>query len=386
MSVRIIIMIELDISILEKCKATYFKEISLILDKKYTANKLKMYFANPFTLGRLGSLLYNWESEFIRDLITKPINHNRTKYKELENYYKSASIVFYGKFKINDEIARIGWQKNNQSRQRFRQEFINKYFNDWIAPIISRHRNYYSTNATFKDFINEIEIKLTQLNKSISNFINYDFLSGELRHKLLVDMDIPVCPYCNRQYITSYFDGNQNKTTADLDHFLPKSHFALFSLSLYNFVPACQICNSRFKSDKGVEIINPYQKGFNAKFQVKLRNDSEIISITGGNTIFDLDLVITERDPNNQILIENTINLFHLNDIYQIHKNSVREILYKKNARAKTYKKEIKKLFEQDLKLTENEINIFLYGNDLNPDNFTNRPLSKLTYDVLKDK
>lgn len=379
-------MIELDISILEKCKATYFKEISLILDKKYTANKLKMYFANPFTLGRLGSLLYNWESEFIRDLITKPINHNRTKYKELENYYKSASIVFYGKFKINDEIARIGWQKNNQSRQRFRQEFINKYFNDWIAPIISRHRNYYSTNATFKDFINEIEIKLTQLNKSISNFINYDFLSGELRHKLLVDMDIPVCPYCNRQYITSYFDGNQNKTTADLDHFLPKSHFALFSLSLYNFVPACQICNSRFKSDKGVEIINPYQKGFNAKFQVKLRNDSEIISITGGNTIFDLDLVITERDPNNQILIENTINLFHLNDIYQIHKNSVREILYKKNARAKTYKKEIKKLFEQDLKLTENEINIFLYGNDLNPDNFTNRPLSKLTYDVLKDK
>lgn len=380
-------MIKLDISILEKCKANYFKEISLILNNKYTTNKLKMYFANPFTLGKISSLLYNWESEFIRDLITKPINYNIKKYKELENYYKSASIVFYGKFKINDELARIGWQKNNQSRQRFRQQFINKHLNDWINPIISRHQNYYSTNATFKDFINEIEIKLTQLNKLISNFINYDLLSGELRHKLLVDMDIPVCPYCNRQYITSYFDGNKNKTTADLDHFLPKSHFALFSLSLYNFVPACQICNSRFKLDKGVEIINPYQGDFNAKFQVKLRNDSEISSITGGNTIFDLDLVITERDPNNQILIENTINLFHLNDIYQIHKNSVREILYKKNAYAKTYKKEMKKLFEQDLKLTENEINIFLYNNDLNTDNFTNRrPLSKLTYDVLKDK
>lgn len=149
-------MIKLDISILEKCKANYFKEISLILNNKYTTNKLKMYFANPFTLGKIGSLLYNWESEFIRDLITKPINYNIKKYEELENYYKSASIVFYGKFKINDELARIGWQKNNQSRQRFRQQFINKHLNDWINPIISRHQNYYSTNATFKDFINKI--------------------------------------------------------------------------------------------------------------------------------------------------------------------------------------------------------------------------------------
>lgn len=35
----------------------------------------------------------------------------------------------------------------------------------------------------------------------------------------------------------------------DLDHFLPKSECPLVGLSLYNFVPSCQVCNEKLKKD-----------------------------------------------------------------------------------------------------------------------------------------
>ena len=45
------------------------------------------------------------------------------------------------------------------------------------------------------------------------------------RHKLLSLMGIEVCPYCQRNYISSY----GKKTIADLDHFYPKSLYPIFS-------------------------------------------------------------------------------------------------------------------------------------------------------------
>lgn len=36
----------------------------------------------------------------------------------------------------------------------------------------------------------------------------------------------------------------------DLDHFLPKSKCPLVGLSLYNFVPSCQVCNEKLKKDE----------------------------------------------------------------------------------------------------------------------------------------
>lgn len=81
-------------------------------------------------------------------------------------------------------------------------------------------------------------------------------------------LNIPVCPFCNRQYITSWEDmKKEKKSTADLDHFFPKSEYPLFALSLFNFVPSCQVCNSRMKldhfmDDDGNRPIYPYEEKF----------------------------------------------------------------------------------------------------------------------------
>lgn len=59
------------------------------------------------------------------------------------------------------------------------------------------------------------------------------------------------CYYCDISIATEY-----NKTgkrfSLDLDHFLPKAECPLLALSLKNFVPSCQTCNSRIKSRTGL--------------------------------------------------------------------------------------------------------------------------------------
>ncbi|WP_237982026.1 HNH endonuclease domain-containing protein [Bacillus thuringiensis] len=379
-------MIKLDSTILENYKQEYSKNTLNIINANYKVKKSKMQQLNLFNSQKLEILFGNWSIKFLNDLLNQPIEYIIKNYSEVKKYYEVAQMVNYSKFKINHELARYGLKKNTSSRQDFRKQFVQKYSNDWLTKILKKHPEYFKTDVNFKKMIKEVKEQLLNLNELISHFINYDFIDPITRHELLVSMDIPVCPYCNRQYITSYYsDNNLKKTTADLDHFLPKSYFSLFSLSLHNFVPSCQICNSRFKLNKGLEIINPYIDNFHAKFTVSLKKDSEIDSILGVDSEFELSLKIIEKNLNKKIIIKNTADLFQLNNVYQIHKNLVREILYKNRVYTKTHKEQLKKLFEQDMKLTETDINLFLYGNDLSPDNFHLKPLSKLSYDVLKD-
>ncbi len=62
------------------------------------------------------------------------------------------------------------------------------------------------------------------------------------------------CVYCNRQYSFN-IERNGGKNDNDriarpaLDHWFPKSLFPLMSLSYYNLIPSCTICNSVAKSD-----------------------------------------------------------------------------------------------------------------------------------------
>ena len=112
------------------------------------------------------------------------------------------------------------------------------------------------------------------------------------RHKILFLMGINVCPYCQRNYISSYEDKVENeeinKTTADLDHFIPKSVVPFLALSLYNFIPSCQICNSRMKLDEPTIdlsnfeniVINPLIESFDdygVKFKLENKSTAKLL-------------------------------------------------------------------------------------------------------------
>jgi hypothetical protein len=344
--------------------------------------------ANPFTNQPYTHLFENSRVEgmdlkLVEELLTKPIDYICKNYAQLNYYILTCKLVYFSAFQVDKELEELNKKITQKERNNFRVAYVSRYMNPWVKRVLANHPNFFANNANFIALIKEVERKLICLNNAISKIVDYDFLGSELRHEVLTGTGIEVCPYCNRQYITTYQKGTKIKSTADLDHFFPKSIFQLLSLSLFNFVPSCQICNSRFKLARSLEILYPYSDGFdnNAVFEVKLNSKSTLESITGKNTTFDLTINVNPT-CSNQIVVENSIKLFNLREVYQSHKDYVREILYKKHAYSVTYKDQLKQLF-LDMNLGLTEINLFLYGKDLNLVHLGKRPLSKLAYDII---
>lgn len=119
------------------------------------------------------------------------------------------------------------------------------------------------------------------------DLLDYDFFSDTIA-KHIIDNEkqelymIKTCVYCNSAYINSYeISKGIKKQQFDLDHFIPKSACPLFALSLYNFVPSCQVCNSRIKNSKlyyediknpiVLEKIFPTSKNYNYDESLKFR-------------------------------------------------------------------------------------------------------------------
>ncbi|MEQ3530710.1 hypothetical protein [Pseudoalteromonas sp. XMcav11-Q] len=109
----------------------------------------------------------------------------------------------------------------------------------------------------------EIKKKLTRLDKIIngdikaddslkrkfpdwlegfSSSFNYDYIIGHFGLEIIREINLHYCPYCAEEPIESF----QNFRAA-IDHYFPKSKFPFLALSLYNFVPAGERCNSRYK-------------------------------------------------------------------------------------------------------------------------------------------
>lgn len=63
-------------------------------------------------------------------------------------------------------------------------------------------------------------------------------------------LKIHSCFYCDAAYTGVFSTEEEVRRTFDVDHFFPKSEYPMFCLSLYNFVPSCQVCNSRIKGQK----------------------------------------------------------------------------------------------------------------------------------------
>ena len=113
----------------------------------------------------------------------------------------------------------------------------------------------------------------------------------------------------------------------DLDHVLPKSEFKLVGLSLYNFVPSCQICNQKLKGTRvlgtrGVpkEKLSPSSPQFDGEKKTEFHILPKA-SVNAGRlrptlNPQDYDLKLDAIDPD----YEDFIRLFKLDERYQQHK------------------------------------------------------------------
>ncbi|WP_338543489.1 hypothetical protein [Paenibacillus tundrae] len=376
-------MIKIDSQRLLNVRDYYYKEIYSTVSTCFHAATLGI---NPFTGKNLRTWFVtrttgNLNESFLKILLTGTFDEIIAEIPEIEYYLLTCKFLHFSFEQVDAKLP----GKKKADRISIRRAHVHKYSNPWLNKHTNApdHRSFLSSNKNYSQFVHDVKADMDQLNALIAQIIDYSNISRGLRHELLHRIGIEVCPYCNRQYITSYKDGTAKKTTADLDHFYPNSIFKLLSLSLYNFVPSCQICNSRFKLAKGSEILYPYESGFDRDtyFDVALTPSSNSDSLIGGNTLFNIKLHQTHTGSRADQL-EGSIRLFQLQEVYQSHKEYVRELLYKQYVYKDAYKKDLTALFD-NMQLTEQEIQLFLYGHALQEDKLGNSPLSKLAFDII---
>ena len=222
------------------------------------------------------------------------------------------------------------------------------------------------------------------------NLFDYNELYKEgkwSRHKLLSLIGIEVCPYCQRNYISSY----DEKTTADLDHFYPKSLYPFLALSLYNFIPSCQICNSRFKGNKDTrDSIYPYEEGFD-ELGVKFKTSKEVISEILGERYSDFYVKIDYENLKNKEdgeKVKNSIENLGLDRVYKkSHNQYIQNLLYNIEKYPENYLENCVEMFESNV---DKKKQLEEYFKDIVKEPYRKRiengePLAKLTKDILEE-
>lgn len=183
--------------------------------------------------------------------------------------------------------------------------------------------------------------KLKQLNISMDNFRQLDIFREEWNdYHFVMESGIRVCPYCNRQYITPILSDN-GKMRADIDHFLPKSEYPYFSMSLYNLVPVCKSCNQALKGDRKFTFANisPYEEHISDHFKFEADVQTyEVSTITNGNGA-----------------AEQHLDIFKLEPLYNYHRNQVEELVKKRIAYPDDY---IHDLYEKNKAYFNSELEI----------------------------
>ncbi|WP_151952174.1 hypothetical protein [Aliarcobacter butzleri] len=203
-------------------------------------------------------------------------------------------------------------------------------------------------------------------------------------YKLVKNLEIKTCPYCNRSYI-SFVKNDDKKTRPQLDHFYPKAIYPFLACSFYNLIPSCSACNhmksddDSYKDEKDGKLVHPYNvKDSDFTFSYTFNNLDILKSIDEKNIKFEdeekIKITLDRKyEKNNEY--------FQLETIYQNHKDIVIELILKEINYPRSYINElIKNSFG-----TEEEIYRFIFSNYLKIDDLHKRPLSKLTRDIVEE-
>lgn len=356
------------------------------------------------------------KEKFDEDLFDKSFLEN------LENDLKKDSVWY--KENILPNICKAYNELYNKSEN----DSIKKYLNI-LKKIKEGEKDFIVEKKSVKEF-EKLDINKEYLPQNLlfyeeylpDELFKYANLYGEgqkideketwSRHKLLSLMGIEICPYCQRNYISNYTEkndkkceeednkeveenkveeNNDEKTTATLDHFYPKADYPFLALSLYNFVPSCQVCNSIFKGDADTcDSIYPYEEGFD-ELGVKFKTSKEVIYEILGEKNFDFSVEIDCKnieDKEKKDKVENSIDNLGLDRVYKkSHNQYIQDLLYTVEKYPENYLEACGEMFEND---NDKKKQLEEYFKDIVKEPYRKRiengePLAKLTKDILEE-
>ena len=192
------------------------------------------------------------------------------------------------------------------------------------------------------------------------------------------------CAYCNRTYtLTVVKDEGKNDseriTRPTVDHWYAHADYPLMSMSLFNLIPSCSICNSSVKTSTPFTTeshIHPY---VHRDGHPKLTFEATLLP---GNPAKWTVEIKTEQES----LEERTVADLKLNEIYAYHGElEVKDLMEFKEKYTDGYLSDLlnKLLKDSTGVLSLGDVYRMLFGTEIDEDKHLDRPLSKMKHDLL---
>lgn len=270
---------------------------------------------------------------------------NELRFAELYDYF----------YDINDNVIEKNVQALLLANKKELEEFIEK----------------------FGDFSEGESKKLTD------TIFRYDtFSSRKSAYDILRMEKVTVCPYCNRQYI---FTLNNNEVRPQFDHYYPKSIYPYLAVSIFNLIPSCSICNqAKSTLDTYKEpILYPFEEEFGDEVRFVINSD-DIKYLHGMTDDFDMWIRLENIASSKVKKIKKQSERLHLMELYEKHKDYVKDIAWNHHINSEERIDEIMKRFP-GMFLTKEDAISTIYMNDIRKENLGKRPLAKLTRDILEE-
>ncbi|QWH54247.1 hypothetical protein [Bacillus mycoides] len=300
-----------------------------------------------------------------------------------------------------DKFLKTKNLNNNQSKEEHRfLRFLRKIRKYILLGTPEQHQKlilhiYKNYSGQLRNNIKKSKKKNSKasvLNNELKAVFNYDSFcrSNNLNvwcaYQLLNKINIQVCPYCNRQYITTlYTDGG--KTRAQLDHFFDKASYPYLGISLYNLVPSCSVCNTSLKGQEKFLVsthVHPYIDSFGDKYRFTFELANNIESLITKEGKINIGFRSNKVDPGFEKKAENNNKVFLLEQLYNEHSNIVKETLQKHIWYSDDYAESLLKSYPGIFN-NKDEILRMVFNSEIEGNDFNQRPFSKLITDIAKE-
>ena len=224
-----------------------------------------------------------------------------------------------------------------------------------------------------------------EANKLLDKVFRYtNFSNRKVVNEILREMEVPVCPYCNRLYITAL---KRKKVRPQLDHFFPKSKYPYLALCLYNLIPSCGVCNQA-KSDldpldsRYPPLLYPYEEEFgeDVVFALKLKGQDDFVRKMRGDSS-KIQVHIDSSSSKLKLKVDQQVERLHLAELYNEHGDYVADILKSYHINTEARVVELIQCFP-DLFTTRDEVRSLMFMSDISRERWGRRPLAKLTHDI----
>ena len=219
------------------------------------------------------------------------------------------------------------------------------------------------------------------LYKEIVKAMNYDYVQKKVYPKIIHQLGIKTCVYCNAQYAFSYDNGRDSFQNYEIDHWMPKSKYPYLCTSFFNLQPSCSKCN---KSKSSKDDILPFCLFTDDKSKLN-PFDFSILHVSCAQYLatHDRDMLRIIFSSKEHGLKDNMDTLFHISTQYQAHKDTVEELIWKKQIYNSIFLDIYKDSFKQ-LGFKQTDFNRFILSNYDKDEDILKRPFAKMVQDIAK--